>query len=64
MMEETMTREEMIRELIEKVNLLLSIKYSDEKDAVCDRELEVLKLQLSACGFSDISTLEEKYKNK
>ena len=61
-MEETMTREEMIRELIEKVNLLLSIKYSDEKDAVCDRELEVLKLQLSACGFTDISTLEEKYK--
>lgn len=57
-----MTREEMIRELIEKVNLLLSIKYSDEKDAVCDRELEVLKLQLSACGFTDISTLEEKYK--
>lgn len=56
-----MTREEMIRELIEKVNLLLSIKYSDEKDAVCDRELEVLKLQLSACGFTDISALEEKY---
>lgn len=59
--ENTMTREEMIRELIEKVNLLLSIKYSDDKDAVCDRELEVLKLQLGACGFNDISKLEEKY---
>ncbi len=57
-----MTREEMIRELIDKVNLLLLIKYSDDKDAICDRELEVLKIQLNACGFSDISRLEDKYK--
>ena len=33
----TMTREEMIKELIDKVNLLLSIRYSDEKDEICDR---------------------------
>lgn len=57
-----MTREEMIRELIDRVNLLLSIKYSDDKESVCDKELEVLKLQLNACGFSDIGMLEEKYK--
>ena len=60
----TMTREEMIRELTEKVNLILSIKYSEDKDSVCDRELEILKIQLSACGFNDISKLEEKYKTK
>ena len=62
MEENTMTREEMITEMMEKVNLFLAIKYSDDKDAVCDRELELLKLQLSACGFNDISSLEEKYK--
>ena len=60
--DETMTREEMIKELTDKVNLLLSIRYSDDKDAICDRELELLKIQLSACGFTDISKLEEKYK--
>ena len=59
-----MTKEEMIRELTDKVNLLLSIKYSDDKDAICDRELELLKIQLSAYGFTDISKLEEKYKIK
>lgn len=62
MEENTMTREEMITEMMEKVNMLLAIKYSDDKEAVCDRELELLKLQLSACGFTDISSLEEKYK--
>mgnify|MGYP003292461576 CR=1 FL=1 len=62
MEENTMTREEMITEMMEKVNMLLAIKYSDDKEAVCDRELELLKLQLSACGFNDISSLEEKYK--
>ena len=62
MEDNTMTREEMITEMMDKVNMVLAIKYSDDKDAVCDRELELLKLQLSACGFNDISSLEEKYK--
>ncbi len=62
MEDNTMTREEMITAMMEKVNLLLSIKYSDDKDAICDRELELLKMQLSACGFTDISNLEDKYK--
>ena len=62
MEENTMTREEMIREMMERLNLLLSIKYSDDKEAICDREMELIKMQLKACGFNDISSLEEKYK--
>lgn len=59
----TMTREEMITEMLDKFNLLLSVKYSENKDAVLDRELELLRIQLNACGFTDISKLEEKYHN-
>jgi len=62
MEEERMTREEMIKEMTERFNLLLSIKYSENKDAILDRELELLRIQLGACGFSDISSLENKYK--
>lgn len=57
-----MTREEMIKEMMDRFNLLLSIKYSDNKDAILDRELELLRIQLAACGLSDIGTLENKYK--
>ena len=61
MEDNTMTREEMIKEMLDKFNLLLSVKDSDNKDAVLDRELELLRIQLNACGFTDISKLEEKY---
>ena len=63
MEDNTMTREEMIKEMLDKFNLLLSVKYSDNKDAILDRELELLRIQLHACGFTDISKLEEKYHN-
>ena len=62
MEEERMTREEMIKEMMDRFNLLLSIKYSKNKDAILDRELELLRIQLVACGLSDIGTLENKYK--
>ena len=56
-----MTREEMIKEMLDKFNLLLSVKYSENKDAILDRELELLRIQLNAYGFTDISKLEETY---
>ncbi len=59
--DETMTREEMIKEMLDKFNLLLSVKYSDNREAVLDREIELLKTQLSACGFNDLSNIESKY---
>lgn len=62
MADETMTKEEMIKEMLDKFNLLLSVKYSDNRDSVLDKELELLRLQLSACGITDISKLEDKYK--
>lgn len=63
MSDETMTREEMIKEMLEKFSLLLSIKYSDDTDVVIDRELELLRTQLGACGYNDLSNIENKYKN-
>lgn len=61
MSDETMTKEEMIKEMLEKFSLLLSIKHSDNRDLILDREIEVLKMQLSACGFNDLSNIENKY---
>lgn len=59
-----MTREEMIKEMLDKFSVLLSIKYSENRDLILDRELELIKTQLEACGFTDLSNIESKYSQK
>lgn len=57
-----MNEKEMLRDLLNRFDILLQIKYADDKDKMLDRQLELCKIELSAFNSVDVAKLEEKYK--
>lgn len=60
----SLVEKEILRDLLNKLDILFRIKYADDRDAVIDREIALCKVSLDSFNSIKIEDLEDKYKPK
>lgn len=58
----TLVEKEILRDLLNKLDILFRIKYTQNRDEVIDREIALCKLNLDSFNTINIEDLENKYK--
>lgn len=62
MEELTLNEKEMLRETLDRFDMLLQIKYAQDKEKMLERQLELCRITLSSFNSVNVGELEEKYK--
>ena len=58
-----MSEQEMLKEILAKIDILFRLKYSENREKALEREIQLCKIGLSAFNTVNIDDLESQYKN-